>query len=378
MTLLVGYIALALGFSFLCSILEATLLSITPGYIGRMVTDRPKVGARLRDLKSDVDRPLAAILSLNTIANTVGAAGAGAQAQVVFGSKAMAIASAVLTLLILVFSEIIPKTLGATYWRSLAPFASSAVPVLIFAMSPLVWLSKGVTRLLKRGAEDDKAHAISKEEIAALAQLGSEQGLFHQNETRILANLFRFGLLRARDIMTPRTVMFCIPGDKTVREVVPRGSLPGFASKDDTMQTTSTVFSRIIVYGESQDDVLGYVLKSELFLAAAQGELEVPVGRMVREILVVPETLSVTSLFERLLNEREHIALVVDEYGGVDGVVTMEDVLETLLGLEIVDEADTAEDMREMARRRWRERRVKLGTLPPPPDDVLTTAIETK
>ncbi len=177
--------------------------------------------------------------------------------------------------------------------------------------------------------------------------------------------------------MTPRTVMFCIPGFKTVREVVPHGSLPGFA-KNDRVQTTTTVFSRIIVYGESQDDVLGYVLKSELFLAAAQGELDLEIGSMVREILVVPETLSVTTLFERLLNEREHIALVVDEYGGVDGVVTMEDVLETLLGLEIVDEADTAEDMREMARRRWRERRVKLGTLPPPSDDVLTPAIETK
>lgn len=360
---LIGYVVLAITVSFACSVLEATLLSITPGYIARLVSERPAVGERLRNLKVDVDRPLAAILSLNTIANTVGAAGVGVEAQAVFGGHAMAIASAVLTFLILVFAEIIPKTVGATYWRTLAPLAARVLPAMILVTSPLVWLSQQITRILRRGKK--ASPGVSKEEIAALAKLGAEQGLFHTNESRILSNLFRFGLLLARDIMTPRTVMFALSAKKTVADVVPRGSFPG-REKDDTVQTTTTIFSRIIVYGENHDDVLGYVLKSELYLAAARGELALPVGDLVREILTVPETLSVTSLFERLLDEREHIALVIDEYGGVDGVVTMEDVLETLLGLEIVDEADTAEDLREIARRRWRERRSKLGTLPPP------------
>jgi len=364
MALLVVYILVALTFSFLCSVLEAVLLSLTPAYIARMRDERPAVGDRLAKLKSGVDRPLSAILSLNTIAHTVGAAGAGAQAQVVWGSDVLAIASAVLTLLILVFSEIIPKTLGAVYWRKLAPGAGFVLHWLVRLMIPLVLLSELITKAMK-----GKSHGhgtVSKEEVAALARLGEEQGVFDASESRILRNLFRMGAVRTRDIMTPRTVMFAIPADKTVDEVVPRSALGG-PSADDTIRTATMVFSRIPVYRESQDDVAGYVLKDELFLAAARGMGDVPVGDLVRELMVVPDTLPVYELFERLLNGREHIALVVDEYGGVDGVVSMEDVLETLLGLEIVDEVDATDDMREMARKKWRERRAKLGTVPPPP-----------
>ena len=189
MTLLVVYVAFALGFSFMCSVLEAVLLSVTPGYIGRLKQDRPSQGARLERLKSNVDRPLAAILSLNTLANTAGAAGAGAQAQVVFGSEVLALASAILTLLVLIISEIIPKTLGAVYWRQLAPAMTRVLPLLIFCMSPFVWLSKFITRLIKK--DDSKKTNVSKEEIAALARLASEQGVFDASESRILANLFR-------------------------------------------------------------------------------------------------------------------------------------------------------------------------------------------
>ncbi len=363
MALLVVYILVALGFSFLCSVLEAVLLSVTPAFIARLRDERPAVSARLAAMKADVDRPLAAILSLNTIAHTVGAAGAGAQAQVIWGSEILAIASAVLTLLILFFSEIIPKTLGAVYWRKLAPAAAVTLHWLVRFMIPLVLLSELITRAMKGSAHGHGQ--VSKEEVAALARLGEEQGVFDASESRILRNLFRMGAIRTRDIMTPRTVMFAIPADKTVDEVVPKSALHGAA--DDTMRTATMIFSRIPVYREHQDDVAGYVLKDELFLAAARGMGEVPVGDLVRELLVVPDTLPVHELFERLLNEREHIALVVDEYGGVDGVVSMEDVLETLLGLEIVDEVDATEDMREMARRQWRQRRAKLGTIPPPP-----------
>ncbi|MFT5354873.1 MAG: CBS domain containing-hemolysin-like protein [Polyangiales bacterium] len=371
MSLLVVYVALALGFSFMCSVLEAVLLSVTPGYIGNLKQNRPILGTRLERLKGNVDRPLSAILSLNTLANTAGAAGAGAQAQAVFGSEVLALASAILTLLVLVISEIIPKTLGAVYWRQLAPAMTTVLPPLIFLMMPFVWLSKFITRLIKKdGAKKIK---VSKEEIAALARLGSEQGVFDASESRILANLFRFGSLRARDIMTPRTVMFSLSAEHTVADVVPQ------AGSDDSPERVSTrVFSRIPICGESRDDVIGYVLKDALYLAAAQGELQKKLGSFARTILVVPEGLPVAALFEKLLQEREHIALVVDEYGGVDGVVSMEDVLETLIGLEIVDEADATEDMREMARRRWTERREALGTLPPPPGDVSELAAATE
>ena len=371
MTLLIIYVTIALGFSFLCSVLEACLLSVTPGYVGRMSAEQPAIGTRLAELKEDVDRPLSAILSLNTLAHTVGAAGAGAQAQAVFGSEVLAVASAILTVLILVLSEIIPKTLGAMYWRRLAPLMTRVMPALIFCMGPFVWLSKFITKVIKKESVDKAT--ISKEEIAALARIGSEQGVFDASESRILANLFRFGSLRTRDIMTPRTVMFALSADKRVGDVVPTGVEPieGVPSADDepsdsTDQISTMVFSRIPVYGESLDDVLGYILKDALYLAAAQGDRDKKLSHYVRPMIVVPDGILVASLFEKLLHEREHIALVVDEYGGVDGVVTMEDVLETLIGLEIVDEADATIDMREMARKRWSQRRKALGTLPPP------------
>lgn len=369
MTLLITYVAVALCFSFLCSVLEAVLLSVTPSYVAHLEEVRPRLGQRLAAMKRDVDRPLAAILSLNTIANTFGAAGAGAEATRVFGSEWFGVASALLTFSILVFSEIIPKTLGAIYWRRIAPFAASVLPVLIICLYPLVLMSEVITKLLKRRR---KRTMVSKEEIAALAKLGEQQGILDESESRILANLFRFSNLKAKDVMTPRTVLFSIPETMKVRKLVPSGGLresgPSL-SVDDTAQKSTMVFSRIPVYGESPDDVLGYVLKDEIFLRAARDELELPVSAILRKIHSVPDTLPLPKLFETLVETREHIALVVNEYGGIAGIVTMEDVIETLLGLEIVDEADDAVDMREMARAKWQERRVAMGTIPPPAID---------
>lgn len=361
MTLLIFYISVALIFSFLCSILEAVLLSVTPAYVASAVEERPKTGERLEKLKGNIDRPLSAILSLNTIAHTIGAAGAGAEAQEYFGSEWLGVASAVLTLLILVVSEIIPKTVGAVYWRKLAPFTASFLPILIGCLYPFVLMSEVLTKLIKG---KKKKETVSKQEIAALARLGEAQGVFDASESRILANLFRLGSLRVRDIMTPRTVMFAVPAGTTVRELVPSGTKS--SGPEDTQQKSTMIFSRIPVYRDGPDDVIGYVLKDELYLRAARDEHDTKVEDLVRQLIIVPDSLLVATLFERLLDSREHIALVTDEYGGVDGVVTMEDLIETLLGLEIVDEADKAVDMREMARRRWRERRAKLGTVPPP------------
>ncbi|MEX0601110.1 MAG: hemolysin family protein, partial [Rhodothermales bacterium] len=295
----------------------------------------------------DIDRPLAAILSLNTVAHTVGAAGAGAQAVIVFGDAVLGIFSAILTLLILVLSEIIPKTLGALYWRKLAPAVTRTLIPTIWITWPLVKLSQGITRLLARGR---KVVPISREELTAMAELGEEQGVFEAGESRIIRNLFRFSSLRVKDIMTPRIVMFALPESQTVREVV-----------DEYEEFR---FSRIPIYTETRDDVTGYVLTDEILLKAAQENGDIPLSELKRDMLVVPDSLHLHELFERMLDGLEHIALVVDEYGGVEGVVSMEDIVETLLGLEIVDEADSAEDMQVLARRQWLARARRLGIVP--------------
>ena len=344
MTLLFVYLGLALGVSFLCSVLEAALLSVTPSHLAQLEQDRPKIGARLRSLKSRINRPLAAILSLNTIANTVGAVGVGAEAQRLWGSHILAITSAILTLLILFLSEIIPKTLGVVYWRQMTGFMTRFLPALIIVLLPLVWLSEVITGLVKRRPGSEK---LSREEFAALARVGAQQGVFDESEMRILRNLFHFGSLRTRDIMTPRTVMFSLEENTTVRDAVSeRGSM---------------IFSRIPIWKDTPDQVTGYILKDHLLIQAARNELDAPVNSFARGALIVPDTLPLPALFERFLDRREHIAVVVDEYGGVDGVVTMEDVLETLIGLEIVDEMDSVQDMRAMARSKWEARAKHIG-----------------
>lgn len=343
MTLLLIYMALALSVSFLCSIMEAVLLSISPSFVARQEQEGLWLGPKLKKLKDNVDKPLAAILSLNTIAHTVGAAGAGAQAAAVFGDAYIGVISAVLTFLILVVSEIIPKTLGAAYWRQLSPFVVRALEVTIWSMWPLVKLADSLTRLLTKGKGKGGIH---REEFIALAELGAKEGVFHKYESRILNNLFCFRQVRTKDIMTPRTVMFALSENLAVEETLSlHAHLP---------------FSRIPVYGENLDQVTGFVLKSEV-LRAGQEKGAVLLSELRRPLMVVPGDLPLHSLFEQLMSEKAHIALVVDGYGGTEGVVTMEDFLETLLGLEIVDEVDTVEDMQTMAREQWRQRARKLG-----------------
>ncbi len=343
MLLLFVYLAIALGVSFLCSILEAVLLSVTPSHVARLQHERPATGQRLHRLKTNIDRPLAAILSLNTIAHTVGAAGVGAEAQRLWGSGVLAITSALLTLLILFLSEIIPKTLGAMYWSRLTGFVSAVLPPLIIVQLPLVWLSEMLTRFMKRGHTADR---LSRQEFAALARLGAEQGVFDASEMRVLKGLLRFRSLTASDVMTPRTVVHSLDERTTVRDAI--------------ADRRSMIFSRIPVWEGSPDHVVGYVLKDHLLLEAARDRHEKPVRELARPALVVPTTLSLPGVFERMLDEGEHIAVVLDEYGGLDGVVTMEDVVETLIGLEIVDETDSVEDMRAMARAQWEARAERM------------------
>lgn len=328
----------------MCSILEAVLLSVTQPFVALMERKTPKTGNLLRELKEDIDRPLSAILSLNTIAHTVGAAGVGAQAQVVFGSAYVGITSAILTLLILVLSEIIPKTLGANHWKKLSGFAARTTKILIIITYPLVLLSKGITRWL---SSEDKVPSVSREEFSAMAEIGYEEGVFEEGESNIFKNLIRFRSLRVKDIMTPRIVVIKFHEEKTISEIL--------NEKDELY------VSRIPVYGDNEEDVTGYILKNDLYYNLSQGETDKKIKKIKREVLILPETLSLKRLFERLLEKQEHIAVVVDEYGGFSGVVTMEDVVETLLGMEIVDEIDAIEDMQKLARQKWRERAQGLG-----------------
>jgi CBS domain containing-hemolysin-like protein len=344
MTLLILFVVLAIGVSFLCSILEAVLLSISPGFVEAAEEDRPELARKLRRLRGDIERPLAAILSLNTIAHTVGATGAGAQAAVVFDDAGVGIFSAVLTLGILVLSEIVPKTLGATYWRGLAPFAVRVLPWLIWAQLPLVWMSQGITRLLTGG---DKGDAVSREEITAMTTAGQRLGVVEADETRIVENLFRLPETPAREVMTPRTVIDHVPAALSVAEAVEaRETFP---------------HSRLPVTGASIDEVDGFVLARDLLLAALRGEGGRPVSELARELPRVPEEIDLDTLFDLLLDREAHIALVEDAYGGTAGLVTMEDVLETLLGTELVDEHDEEVDLRKVALLRARERSARAG-----------------
>lgn len=346
MYLLLLYLFIALGFSFLCSLLESVLLSITPGYLGAYGKRSPKNGRLLESLRKDVDRPLAAILSLNTIAHTVGAAGVGAQSLVVFGSGSVAIASAVLTLLILVFTEIIPKTYGALYWRELAPTAAKILQTMILVLHPLIVLSTKITQLISK---EKKYKSFSREELQAIADIGLEEGQFREQESRILKNLFLLRKLTANDVMTPRTVMFTLPADMTVGKAA---------------EIRNARFSRIPIYEENPNHIVGFVLQSEIYLEAARGRQSAPLSSLQRDLPAVPTTVTLIRLFERFLKQRQHAMLTVDEHGAVAGILTMEDIIETLLGIEIMDETDAVADMRALARKQWHKRARALGIIP--------------
>ncbi|NZA25126.1 HlyC/CorC family transporter [Luteimonas sp. SJ-92] len=352
--LLAGYLGGAIVLSFLCSIAESVLLSITPSFIEDQRDKRPQLAAMLRRLRLEsVDQSLAAILTLNTIAHTVGAVGSGAQATLVFGSAWVGAFSAVATLLILFLSEIVPKTLGAVHWRALAGPVAGFVRVLIVVLYPLIRISELLTRMVSRGKQ---THVFSRDEFIAMAGVGEKAGHIDPRESRILRNLFRMSSLKARDVMTPRPVLAGMQRDARVSEALKAGR--------------TAPFSRIPLYTENRDDIDGFVLKDELLQAEARGEGSAPLHRLKRELLSVPDSMPLSNLLEFLLDRRQQIALVVGEYGDVQGLVTMEDVVETLLGDEIVDEMDRDTDMQRLARERWEKRASARGLrLPDPGDD---------
>ena len=343
--ILLSYVLLALVFSFICSIAEAVLLSITPSYIAGLRDKKPKLATMLKRLKQEnVDRSLAAILTLNTIAHTVGAIGSGAKATTVFGSAWFGLFSALMTLMILFLSEIIPKTIGAVYWRNLTWAAAFFIRGLIVVLYPLIVISEGLTRLINRRKD---VHVFSRDEFIAMAGIGEKAGQIEEQESRIIRNLFRLGSLKALDIMTPRTVILGLKQDMTVAEALDAHP--------------HSPFSRLPLYRGDLDDITGFILKSDMLLYKALNRGDIKLEKLKRDLVAVHGEMTLSDLLEFLLEERQHIALVVSEYGGTKGLVTLEDVVETLLGMEIVDEMDSVEDMQALARRQWKKRAKILG-----------------
>ena len=346
MTLLLFYLFLALFVSFLCSVMESVLLSTPISFLYAKEESGHKSATTFIKLKNKIDRPLSAILSLNTIAHTIGAAGVGAQATKMFGEIYFGIISAILTLLILVFSEIIPKTIGARYWRRLAMVSGIIINTMLIITFPLVIMTGYITNLFSKNKEE---LSVSREEISAMAKIGTEEGIFEEKENKIIQNLIRLKNVKVSEIMTPRVVVTIADENMSLEE---------FLRNKEFLH-----YSRIPVYSKNSENITGYILRQNVFEKLAEKETNLILRDICREIVVVHELQTLLNLWEVLLEKKEHIALIVDEYGGLGGIVTMEDIIETILGLEIVDESDRITDMQQYAREKWRERKAKYNIL---------------
>ena len=366
MGLLLFYAFISVFFSFLCSILEAVLLSINPTFINLKKKEGKAYAETLETLKKDVDKPLIAILTLNTIAHTVGAILVGVQAKVayanlygteqrtIFGFEftedaMVGVVSTLMTILILVASEIIPKTIGATYWRKLANFTAKTLKIMVVILkyTGLLWVLQLFTKLV--GGKGHHGSVLSREDFTTMAEIAHEEGVFQESESIVIKNLLKFDEILAKDIMTPRTVMKIAPENKTIKEFF-----------DDNPKLR---FSRIPIYNDEVDNITGFVLKDTVLEEMIHENGDCPLSTIRRDILIVVRNKPIPELFETFISRKQHIALVVDEYGSVSGLVTMEDVIETLLGLEIVDESDNVDDLQHLARENWKIRAKRLGII---------------
>jgi CBS domain containing-hemolysin-like protein len=344
MILLIFYLFLALFISFLCSVMESVLLSTPIAYLNVKQENGSRSAGTFLHLKNNIEMPLSAILSLNTIAHTIGAAGVGAQAVRLFGEMYFGIISAILTLLILIFSEIIPKTIGARYWRKLALASGLLMNVMVIITYPLVIMTGFLSKLLSR---DNQAQSVSREEILAMAKIGTDEGIIEEKENRIIQNLIRLKNVKVSEVMTPRVVTVLADENMTLKEFL--------------IEKEYLYYSRIPVYSDKQDNVTGYVLRQTVFEKLAEKDTQMKLCDIKRNITVVHKFQTLLKVWDTLLEKKEYFAIVVDEYGGLDGIITMEDILETILGLEIVDERDKIKDMQQYARERWKERKAKYN-----------------
>ncbi|MEP3208351.1 MAG: hemolysin family protein [Maribacter sp.] len=366
MGLLIFYAVISIFFSFLCSILEAVLLSVNPTFINVKKKEGKVYATTLEELKKDVDKPLIAILTLNTIAHTVGAILVGVQAKAAYAQLygtttrsflgieftedlMVGVVSTIMTILILVASEIIPKTIGATYWKQLSNFTAKTLRIMVLALkyTGLLWVLQLFTKLV--GGKGHHGSALSREDFTAMADIAHEDGVFEKSESTIIKNLLQFDEVLVKDVMTPRAVVKIASEDQTVQE---------FFNENPKLR-----FSRIPVYSQKEDHITGFVLKNNVLEEMVNGNGEIPLAEIRREILITKRNTPIPVLFDTLIRRRIHIALVVDEYGSVSGLVTMEDIIETLLGLEIMDESDNVADLQELARKNWEIRAKKSGLL---------------
>ncbi len=339
-----------MAISFICSILEATLMSTPLSFVNMREDEGYKPAKRFKKYKTDNARPIAAILSLNTIANTIGAAGVGAQATAVFGSRWFGLVSIITTILILVFSEIIPKTIGTNYWRKLMGFTARTLHIIITLLFPIVWVVEKLSKSI--AATDEDETAVSREEVAAMADMAEDEEVIDEDENKIIQNVIKLDDVKAEDVMTPTTVAAIAPEQMTLKEFY--------------LDKTYSHFSRIPVYCDSDEYITGYVLRSEALEMLTEDKFNTTLGDIKREIAMYGEKLPVSEIWNSMLSNKRHIACVIDEYGSFQGIITLEDIIETIVGLEIMDERDDVADLRQLALDRWHQRqsRFKVIDLP--------------
>ncbi|MBC8216424.1 MAG: HlyC/CorC family transporter [Candidatus Marinimicrobia bacterium] len=342
MNLLFLYFFLALGVSFLCSLLESIILSVTHAHAAVMAKTGMMGGKIIQNLKKDINRPLAAILTLNTIANVVGAAGVGAQTLVLFGNKWVALSSGILTLSILIFSEIIPKTIGAIYWKSMASVAAYSIRGLIFISFPFVYFSEQFSKLIQKRSVPQK---VSREEVIAMAEVGEHEGTILEKESDIIDNLLTLNEVPAEDVSTPRNVVFALQKDQTVGEII--------------QEHSPIAFSRIPVYNKDLDDVIGVIHRYDLVNKQAEDQFDVTMEELHEPVYFVQQEDSVAFILDEFVKRRQQMFIVTDEFGTTTGIITLEDAIETLLGVEIVDEHDSVVDMRKLASEKYNRERKK-------------------
>ena len=346
MNLLILFFILSVGISFLCSILESVLLSVSVSYIAVLEKERPKVGTLLRQHKENINKSIASILILNTIANTLGAAAVGAQAAKIFGDDAVVYVSVILTFAILFLSEIIPKTIGAIYWKNLAPISAHIISFFIFITYPIILTTLFVTNRISKGKEE--SNTLTKEELLESMLLGEDEGVIDEKESDVIENILNLDNIKVSEVLTPRSVVFALEEGMSIKEII--------QTQDDIFK-----FSRIPVYRESIEDVVGIVMTKKIFKQALLDD-SVEVGKIKKEIFSINENIPVSKALDLFISKKEHMFLVIDNYDQTEGIVTLEDCIETVLGVEIVDESDTTDDMRELAKLKMKQRRKKKST----------------
>ena len=345
MDLLILFFTLSVGVSFLCSILESVLLSVNMSFVSVLEEERPSVGALLRSHKENINKSIAAILILNTIANTLGAAAVGAQASIIFGNDAVVYVSVILTFAILFLSEIIPKTIGAIYWKSLAPVAAQIIRIFIWITYPIILTTLFVTDRISKG----RAHAnrLTKEELLHSMLLSEDDGVIDERESDLIESILNFNKVKVKDVLTPRSVVFALEESMTIKEIID--------TKDEIFK-----FSRIPVYKGSLEEVTGIVLTKKLFRQALEDD-SVTVGSVQKHIFKINENIPVSKALDLFISKKDHMFLVLDNYQQTEGIVTLEDCIETILGVEIVDESDSIDDMRELAKLQMKLKRKERG-----------------